>query len=76
LPLDSLNYQIPLLPGTYEYFSVAHQFGSNLFNDWQVIGHYDMTLQDTLPTPLEITEGRLLRDINILANFDSVLFKF
>jgi hypothetical protein len=75
LPLDSLNYQIPLIPGTYEYFAVAHQFDSNLFNDWQVIGHYDTTPQDTLPTPLEITAGQMLRNINILANFDSILFK-
>ena len=74
-PFDSLNYEIPLIPGTYEYFAVAHQFGSNLFNDWHVIGHYDTTPQDTLPTPLQITEGQMLRDINILANFDSVLFK-
>lgn len=75
LPLDNLNYEIPLAPGTYEYFAVAHQYGSNLFNDWQVVGHYDTTLQDTLPTPIQITEGRMLRDINILANFDSILFK-
>ena len=75
LPLDSLNFQITLAPGTYDYFAVAHQFGSNLFEDWQVIGHYDTTFQDTLPTPLQITEGRMLRDINILANFDSILFK-
>ena len=75
LPLDSLIYQIPLLPGTYEYFAVAHQYGSNLFNDWQVIGHYDTTPQDTLPTPLQVVEGQMLSDINILANFDSILFK-
>jgi hypothetical protein len=75
-PFDSLNYQIPLSPGTYEYFAVAHQFGDDLFRDWQVIGHYDTTYQDTVPTPVRIDEGQLLEGMNITANFDSVLFTF
>jgi hypothetical protein len=72
--IDSLNFQIPLTPGTYEYFSVAHQYGPNLFQDWRVVGHYDTTPQDTLPTSLTITSGQHLEDIFILADFDSVLF--
>jgi hypothetical protein len=74
-PFDSLEYQIPLLPGRYEYFAVARQFGDNLFADWHVIGQYDTTLADTLPSPVQINEGQLLDNINILANFDSILFE-
>jgi hypothetical protein len=72
--VDSLNFQITLNPGTYEYLAVAHQYGPNLFQDWRVVGHYDTTLQDTLPTPLTISRGRHLENIFILADFDSVLF--
>ncbi|UCF65727.1 MAG: hypothetical protein JSW33_07810 [bacterium] len=75
IPLDSLDYQIPLQPGRYEYFAVARQYGDNLFADWHVVGHYDTTFSDTLPTPIQINQGQLLDSINILANFDSVLFE-
>ena len=74
-PFDSLEYQIALLPGRYEYFAVARQFGDNLFADWHVIGQYDTSLSDTLPTPVDIEEGQLLDSLFILANFDSILFE-
>jgi hypothetical protein len=73
--IDSLNYQIPLPAGTYEYFAIAHQYGTNLFTDWHVVGHYDTNPQDTLPTPLTIASGQHLENIIIIANFDSVLFE-
>ena len=75
LNVDSLNYQIQLEAGAYEYFAVAHQYGSNVFSDWQVVGHYDTTGQDLLPTAIYIEEGQLLEDITIFADFDSVLFR-
>ena len=75
LNVDSLNYQIQLEAGAYEYFAVAHQYGSNVFSDWQVVGHYDTTGQDLLPTAIYIEEGKLLEDITIFADFDSVLFR-
>jgi hypothetical protein len=73
--IDSLNFKIALSPGTYEYFAVAHQYGPNLFADWRVVGHYDTTPQDTLPTPLTVASGEHLEDLIITANFDSVLFE-
>jgi hypothetical protein len=73
--IDSLDFQISLSAGTYEYFAVAHQYGPNILGDWRVVGHYDTEPQDTLPTPLTIASGQHLENIIILANFDSVLFK-
>jgi hypothetical protein len=73
--VDSLNYQIKLNAGLYEYFAVAHQYGDSLFHDWQVVGHYDTTLQDLLPTAIEVEAGQLLKGINIFADFDSVLLR-
>lgn len=75
LNVDSLNYQIQLEAGIYEYFAVAHQYGSNVFSDWQVVGHYDTTGQDLLPTAIYVEEGHLLEGITIFADFDSVLFR-
>ncbi|MBN2365611.1 MAG: hypothetical protein EH225_06420 [Calditrichaeota bacterium] len=76
LPLfvDDFPYQIETPAATFEYFAVAHQFGTNFLADWRVIGHYDISPQDTLPTALTITQGTLLKNINIYANFDSILF--
>ena len=75
LNVDSLNYQVQLEAGTYEYFAVAHQYGSNVFSDWQVVGHYDTTGQDLLPTAIYVEEGQLLEGITIFADFDSVLVR-
>jgi len=75
LNVDSINYQIQIDAGSYEYFALAHQYGSNVFLDWQVVGHYDTTLQDLLPTAIYIETGQLLKDINIFADFDSVLLR-
>lgn len=75
LNVDSLIYQIQLPAGHYEYFALAHQYSSNVFSDWQVVGHYDTTLQDPLPTAIYIEAGQLLKDINIYADFDSVLLR-
>jgi hypothetical protein len=73
--VDSLNYRIVLNPGTYKYFTVAQQYGPNYLQDWQVVGTYDTLATDTLPTSVVLTEGVQLENINIHANFDSVLFR-
>ena len=73
--VDSLNYRIVLNPGTYKYFTIAQQYGPNYLQDWQVVGTYDTSATDTLPTPVILTEGEQLENINIQANFDSVLFR-
>lgn len=70
--IDSLFYAMELEPGTYEYLVVAHQFGPEDYIDWQVVGQYDTTLQDLLPTTIHLVEGQLLTDLNILADFDSL----
>lgn len=70
--VDSINYEMELDPGTYEYFVVGQQFGDDLYNDWLAAGQYDTTPQDSLPTSLTITENELLKDIFIHVNFDSL----
>ncbi len=73
--VDSLNYRIVLNPGTYKYFTVAQQYGPIYLQDWQVVGNYDTSAVDTGPTPVVVAEGQQLENINILADFDSVLFR-
>jgi hypothetical protein len=70
--IDSLFYAIELEPATYEYLVVAHQFGTDLYNDWQVVGQYDNTPQDSLPTTIHLDEGQLLTDLNIWVDFDNL----
>lgn len=73
--VESLNYRFSLKAGHYEYFAVAHRYGPGIFSDWQVVGHYDTTAQDALPTALNIEPGQTLTDIFIVADFDSVLLR-
>ncbi len=70
--IDSLFYAMELEPGTYEYLVVAHQFGTEVYKDWQVAGQYDITPQDSLPTTIHLEEGQLLIDLNIWVDFDSL----
>lgn len=70
--IDSLFYEMKLEPGIYEYLVVAHQFGTNFYKDWQVVGQYDITPQDSLPTSIHLDEGQLLTDLNIWVDFASL----
>jgi hypothetical protein len=69
---DSTNYQVVLEPRLYEYIVVAHQFGPAIFFDWQVVGQYDTTLQDTIPTSIQIFSDSIISGINIYVDFDSL----
>lgn len=69
---DSTEYEVLLEPRMYEYIVVAHQFGPAIFFDWQVVGQYDTTLQDTIPTSIEIFSDSVITGINIYVDFDSL----
>jgi hypothetical protein len=73
--VDSINYEIELDPGTYAYFVVGQQYGEDLYNDWLAAGEYDTTPGDTLPTPLVIVRYKMLKDIFIHVNFDSLPYQ-
>jgi hypothetical protein len=70
--VDSLNYTMLLDPGIYEYLVFAQRYGEDLYNDWLAVGQYDTTLQDPLPTPLEVPYNQILDSIFIYVNFDSL----
>lgn len=66
---DSVTYQLHLPAGIYPYIVVAQQFGPDLFNDWKPVGQYDLDSNLTDPTPIEITAGENLHDIDIIVDF-------
>lgn len=70
--VDTTEYQITLAPGTYAYTVVAHQYGDDIFNDWQAVGQYDLAPQDTLPTPITVMADSIIGGINIYVDFDSL----
>jgi hypothetical protein len=74
LPFNVTNteYTVPLPAGVYDYVVVAHQYGRNITKDWQVVGQYDTTPADSLPTAISVEEGKLLKNINIDVDFHNL----
>ncbi len=68
---DQVDYLFELPPGTYGYLAVAHQYGPNLLTDWQAVGQYD-TDADSLPSPVVVREGEILRLIPITVDFHNL----
>ena len=69
---DSTEFEVSLDPQVYEYIVVAQQFGPAVFFDWRVVGQYDTTLNDTLPSSIEVFSDSMIRDINVFVDFDSL----
>ena len=63
-------FEIELDPGTYDYVVVAQRFGPNVTADWRAVGQYDTMLSDSLPTAISIIQGKLLKEINIVVDFN------
>lgn len=72
--VDSTTYIVELDTGQYEYIVVAQQYGEFIYFDWWVVGQYDTTLQDSIPTGITVLQDSIIPDINIFVDFDSVLF--
>ena len=70
--VDSMQFEVLLDPLIYEYIVVAQQYGPFVFFDWRVVGQYDTTLNDTLPSSVEVFTDSMLRGINIFVDFDSL----
>ncbi len=70
--VDTTHYKIELAPGTYAYVVVAQQYGADIFNDWQAAGQYDLSPQDTLPTPVTVIADSMISNINVFVDFDSL----
>lgn len=73
--VDSTTYAVSIDTGYYEYIVVAQQYGQYVYFDWWVVGHYDTTLQDSIPTGVTVYQDSIINNINIFVDFDSVLFK-
>jgi hypothetical protein len=71
---DTTSYLIEVNPGTYEYVVVAQQYEPNLYlqESWRVVGQYDTTLSDTLPTAVTVIKDSVLQSINIHVDFDNL----
>jgi hypothetical protein len=72
---DVTTYTMMLDSGRYEYIVIAQQYGPQIYFNWWVIGQYDTTLQDSIPTAITVYQDSIIENINIYVNFDSVLFK-
>ncbi len=57
--------------GTYGYLVVAQRYGDNLFADWRAVGQYDLDT-DSLPSPITVPEGQLVRNIFIGVDFKNL----
>lgn len=70
--VDTTIYLFNIDPGMYEYIVVAQRYGPDAFNDWLAVGQYDTLSGDDFPTCVTIVAGKLLEEINIKVNFDSL----
>jgi len=67
--VDSTEYRLALEPGVYEYIVIAQQYGEIIETDWRVVGQYDTTAADTLPSAITVLADSILKDININVDF-------
>jgi len=70
LDVDSTFFLVEMDTGTYQYVVVAQQYGS--LTQWRVVGQYDTTPSDPLPTSITVYQDEILSDINIYVDFDSI----
>ena len=70
--VDTTSYFTELAAGNYQYIVVAQQVQADLYarESWRVVGQYDTTLTDTLPTPILVIQDSILAKINIIVDFD------
>ena len=69
---SSINYTLtlpPLAPGTYEYLVVAQRYGTDVFNDWRVVGEYGFPADSLHPASIFIPGNEILHNINMNVDF-------
>lgn len=69
--VSSARYSIFTEPGEWKYVVCAMQYGENIFSDWKVIGVYDETPDDTIPTPVVVPSGKFVTGIDIFCDFQN-----
>jgi hypothetical protein len=70
--IDTAYYLVELSPASYQYIVVAQQYKPNFQEQasWRVVGQYDTTLTDTLPTAVNVIQDSILEKIDIYVDFD------
>jgi hypothetical protein len=74
LPLDvtSTDYEIELTAETYEYITVAQQYGPDVLSQWRAVGQYNTHPGDSLPTAVTVIKDSLLQGIDIYVDFNDL----
>ena len=60
------------LTGVFEYIAVAQQTGPQLDKDWVVVGVYTLNGDPSLPSPIDLKDGRYLENISIDVDFENL----
>ena len=71
--VDSTPYGLTLEPGYYAYIVVVQQYGT--IYQWQVVGQYDETPADSLPTGITVFADSMLTDIDISVDWNNPPFQ-
>jgi hypothetical protein len=70
--VDSTHYTLELETGTYNYLSIAQQYGTDVFNDWRSVGQFNTTPGDSFPDAVTVIQDSLLTNINIFVDFNNL----
>ncbi len=65
----TVHYDFFVKPKTYYYVAIVQQFGIDVFSQWKVVAVYSSTGNDSIPTPVIITDGVFKRNINFTVDF-------
>jgi hypothetical protein len=67
--VDSLHYTVTVPTGRYEYVVVGQQYGPNVNTDWRLVGQFDLDMDPTTPSPIDVVADSLLTGIDIHVDF-------
>jgi hypothetical protein len=69
--VDTTSYFIELPPDNYQYVVVAQQYKPDFLaqESWRVVGQYDTTMTDTLPTAINVIQDSVLEKIDLYVDF-------
>jgi hypothetical protein len=71
--VDSTPYSLTLEPGFYAYIVVVQQYGT--IYQWRVVGQFDETPADSLPTGLMVFADSMLTGIDISVDWNNPPFQ-
>ena len=60
------------LNGVFEYVVVAQRYGPKLESDWRVVGVYTLTGDHSIPSIVDLQEGKFVSGVNISVDFNDL----